>query len=165
VTLQLPAGNDHSAPIGVYGDGASLSAVRCGFIFGWDVQHVDVGFFTNFGGKPASRLAIDRCTVIGAPDPTPHSQGRQMSVFRSDNTAGADYETTVTNSIIFAEVKSVFRSTGAGRVVSSHNNNAGMWRNPGILAGRDPLGTASYDADGQVLDKSGDIQEPSPFVD
>ncbi len=168
VTIQLPAGNDHGTPVGVHGGGASFAAASCTFHVGWDVQHVDGGYFRNFGGDPASRLSITRCTVIGAPDPNHTSAGRHLTVFQSDNAAGPAYETTVTDSIIFAEVKSVFRSSGTGRVTSSHNNNAGMLRNPGILASGDPLRTSFYQLrpGGQpVSDKTGDIEEPNPFVD
>src|SRR5262249_42493183 len=147
VGLQLPRGNDNSGPIGVYGGGASLTATSCVCTFGWDIQHVGMGFFHNFGGQPASRLSLAKCTIIGAPDPSYDSANRLLSVFQSDNAAGSEYETTVTDCIFFAEVKSVFRSRGKGRIVSSHNNNAGMLRNPGILAEANPLGTGFYSSD------------------
>ncbi len=168
VTIQMPDKSDHNEPVGVYGGGASVAATNCVFKIGWDTQHVGLGFFHNFGGNPASRLSVKRCTIIGAPDRSHTQTSRHLSVFLSDNSAGPEYETTVSDSIILAEVKSVFCSSGKGRVVSSHNNNAGMLRNPGILAGGNPLGTSFYQSepdDNPVQDKSGDIEEFNPFVD
>jgi hypothetical protein len=166
VTIRFPQGNDHNGPVGVYGGGASFTATNCLFDLGWDVQHVGSGLFTNFGGQPASRLSLTGCTVIGAPDPNHRDEGRHLAVFQSENQAGPAYETTVTDSIIMAEVKAVFRSSGKGKVSSTHNNNAGMLRNPGILRGGNAAGVDFYGGqDSPVQDRTGDIEEFNPFVD
>lgn len=166
--LELPAGSDFAEPIGVYGGNAEFVAERSRFWFAWKDLHADTGFFHNYGGNPASRLSVSQCTIVGGPDAGYAQKSRHQSVFVSDNSAGSDYVTSVTNSIVLAEVASAFRSTGSGRVSSTHNNNAGMLRNPGILAGGDPHHTRFYargDGETPVQDRTGDFEEPNPFVD
>lgn len=166
--LQLPAGNDFTEPIGIYGASAVLAATNCVFHFGWDEQHINSGYFHNFGGSPASRLTLHRCTILGQPDPNYGQSSRHQVVFLSDNAAGPDYRTEVSNSIIMAEVVSVFSSPGNGTVISRYNNNAGMLRSPGIMAGGHAEGPRFYGTTPQntkVSDRTGDIEERNPFVD
>lgn len=166
VTIQIPRGNDHSEPIGIYGGGASFTATNSRFYFGWDELHVGGGYFHNFGGDPASQLTLRRCTVLSGPDPNANQASRHQAVFLSDNAAGPAFVTTVTDSLIGAEVGAVFRSRGKGAVHSAHNNNAGMLRNPGIMAGGNPDGVRFHDAEDSVtVTREAEIEEFNPFAD
>lgn len=164
-TMSFPSGSDFNEPLGSFEAGSVLSATNSLFVIDWQVQHVDLGLFKNFGaGGAASVINVNQCTVVGGFDPNASTPGRHLSVFSTSGNS----ETNVANSVIIADVSAIFRTASTAVATSSYNCNAGMLRPPAYMKGTLPNPPAFYkfsSSNADVLGKTGDFAEFNPFVD
>jgi hypothetical protein len=178
VEMQIPKGGVFLNPVMVYGNRASYTSRNCLYVLGWEYDQWAMSLFNNAGGDIASRLDIANATIVATTDALPKEGGfyiwgnlkgnRHRAVIYSNNGAGSDYFTSLTNSVIIGEASSVFRSEGSGTVVSRFNNNAGMLRNPLAFTNMMPDAPNFYryfPDDRRVMDREGDFREYNPLVD